>query len=101
VKQGSTTIADVRDLLIVARRLFWWKPTEEALSDRSRFIAQMMALGTWDDVQITRSIFGDDAFRQVLSSAPPGVIDERSWVYWHNYFGISPIPPLPQRSYGE
>lgn len=81
----------------MASRLVWWKGPDEALADERRFLAQAMTLGTWDDMQIVRSVYGADALRRVLADAPPGVFDRRSWAYWHAVFGIAPLPPLPRR----
>jgi hypothetical protein len=82
----------------IAQRLFWWKPPGEALADPWRFAAQVMTLGNWEDVQVTRSALGDDYLRETLRKPPAGVFDERSWSYWHAVFDIAPAPPLPRRS---
>ena len=81
----------------LARRLIWWKPPEEALRSPERVIAQVMALGTWEDIATAKRHWGINALRRVLASAPPGVFDRRSWNYWHVIFGISPVPSLPVR----
>jgi hypothetical protein len=81
----------------LARRLIWWKRPEEALCWPDRLIAQVMTLGTWDDIQTARSEWGDEGFRRVLQSPPPGVFDPRSWNYWHVVFGLAPVPPMPVR----
>ena len=85
-------------LVKVAQRLFWWKSPTEALADPRRFAAQVMTLGNWEDVQVARTALGEACLREVLLRPPPGVFDERSWVYWHAVFGITPVPPLPRRS---
>ena len=87
------------ELLNIARRLIWWLPAEEALELSARFLAQVMTLGTWYDVQSVRAQVGDERFRQTLTDAPPGVFDLRSWHYWHHVFGIKPVPPLPRRRF--
>ena len=81
----------------VARRVFWWLTPEEGMADGLRLAAQVMTWGTWDDVQTTRLALGEETFRRALLAPPAGLFDERSWVYWHHYFGISPVPPLPRR----
>ena len=86
------------DLIQLARRLVWWKPPEEALRAPERVIAQVMALGTWDDIETAKRHWGIEAFRRVLAAPPPGVFDRRSWNYWHVVFGIAPTPPLPVRN---
>jgi hypothetical protein len=87
------------DLFQLARRLVWWKPPEEALKVPERLVAQVMTLGTWDDIQLAKQHWGIEAFRRVLAAPPPGVFDRRSWNYWHVVFGISPTPPLPVRKF--
>ncbi len=84
-------------LIRIARRLFWWKPPEEAVRDPIRFVAQVMTFGNWEDVQATRQELGEEWFRRALTEGPPGVFDEPSWVYWHCVFGLRPVPPLPKR----
>jgi len=86
-----------RELEKVARALFWWEPPEQALAEPQRFFAQVMTLGTWQEVQLVKSVFGSDAFRDALQHAPPGVFDGRSWAYWHAVFRL-PEPALPVRS---
>lgn len=87
------------ELLRLAGRLIWWKPPAEAARDIPRLAAQVMALGTWDDVQAARKLLGADAFRRVLDNPPPGVFDARSWAYWHAVFEREPVPPLPKRQF--
>lgn len=85
------------ELIRLARRLFWWKEPDQALAYPSRFLAQVMALGTWDDVKVARSYWSEDEFREVLQSPPAGVFDARSWSYWHYMLGVLPVPRLPGR----
>ena len=81
----------------VARELMWWQAPEVSLASPRRFLAQVMALGTWQEVREARETFGRDAFRDALLNAPAGVLDRRSWVYWRNFFGL-PEAELPRRS---
>ncbi len=85
------------DLEKVATRLFWWKPPAEALSDKSRFLAQVMTYGTPSDLAIVGRHFREDDFREVLLDPPAGVFDPRSWAYWHAVFKLEPPPELPKR----
>jgi hypothetical protein len=85
------------DLEQVAKRLVWWKEPAEALSDRVRFLAQVMTYGTSDDLAVVGRHFSESAFREVLAHPPAGVFDPRSWNYWHVRFGLSPVPELPKR----
>jgi hypothetical protein len=84
-------------LLAIAAKLCWWEAPEEAVRHRHRFVAQVMTLGTWDDVQTLRNEWGEEVMRAVLHAPPPGVFDAASWAYWHRVLGVSPVPPLPSR----
>jgi len=83
----------------IATKLFWWKSADEALSHPIRFASQVMTLGTWDDVLTVRNELGDGLLREALRDAPAGVLDARSWNYWHLVFDMTPVPPLPKRSF--
>lgn len=84
---------------VLARRYVWWQPPEQTLLSerRSHFVCQLMQLATADDVQVARTLLGDEAFRTALRTAPPGVLDARSWNFWHLFWFKSPPPPLPVR----
>ena len=81
----------------IAKKLFWWRSPEEALADPVRFVAQVMTLGTWNDIQEVRRVLGESWFARVLDQPPPGVFDARSWNYWHRVLKNAPPPPLPRR----
>lgn len=87
----------VDELVTLALRYVWWKPAEQTLAEPTHLLCQIMELGTYDDVRAAKRLFGEDALREALRHAPPGVLDARSWNYWHlNLFG-QPPPPLPVR----
>jgi len=81
----------------IAAELIWWQPAEVSLAQPRRLLAQVMALGTWQEVQTVGGAFGWDAFRDALGNAPAGVLDARSWSYWHAFFGLAE-PAKPTRS---
>jgi hypothetical protein len=86
-------------LLPIVRKVFWWGQPEQWLGDGLRFAAQVMTYGDWDDVRTTVRLLGRDAFARVLSHPPPGVFDQKSWTFWHVYYG-RPVPPMPVRILG-
>lgn len=81
----------------LAARLFWWKSPSEALADPSRFLAQVMTLGTVEDLAIARESFSVTAFREALAHPPAGVFDPRSWTYWHLVLRLGDPGELPRR----
>lgn len=81
-------------LVELARRYVWWLPPGEALARPHLLLCQLMQLGTAEDVRAARALVGDDAFRDALRSAPPGILDAKSWNFWHLVlFGRSPPAP--------
>jgi hypothetical protein len=69
-------------------------------SDPVRFAAYAFARATHGDMKILRRYLSDDDLRTALLKAPPGIIDARSWCYWHVRLGQYPAPPLPVRKFG-
>jgi hypothetical protein len=85
------------DVMAVAQRVIWFEPPEHAVADPIRFLVYLMTYGTMDDVTVARRYLDLDDFREALEHAPAGIIDERSWAYWHAVTGRYPAPPMPQR----
>lgn len=85
------------ELLAVARRIVWFEEPEEALRDPLRFLAYAATRATHADMRVIRAYVSDDDFREALDCAPPGIIDARSWAYWHSKLGRWPPPPMPRR----
>ena len=88
------------ETLNIARRVIWFEPPEKALADPIRLMAYAMAYALHKDMRVIRRYVSDDAFREALDRAPPGIIDPRSWAYWNLKMGRYPPPPLPKRRFG-
>jgi hypothetical protein len=80
----------------LAAKYVWWQPPDVTLARPCHFLCQLMTLGTADDVRTVRRILGDQALIDALEHAPPGIMDPKSWNFWHLFFGLKP-PPLPAR----
>ena len=81
----------------MARKYVWWQPPEETLADRKLFLAQLMTLGTVEDVRWMLAAASGDELRAVLRDPPVGVFNPRSWSFWHLRLGLNPVPVLPVR----
>jgi hypothetical protein len=60
-------------------------------------MAYAFCYATAADMDMLRKFLSDDEPREALANAPPGIIDLRSWSYWHAIVGQFPSPPMPQR----
>lgn len=89
------------DLMAVAPRVIWFEPPEQALADPIRFLAYLMTYGTVEDIGVVRRYLDLEDFREALDNAPPGIIDARSWAYWHAITGRYPAPPMPRRMFPD
>lgn len=86
----------------LAKRYIWRWPVEESLRRRDHLVAQVMDIGTWNDVGELLRALGEDEFRRVLALAQPGWFSARSWAYWHYRLRVTDVdrdpPALPQRA---
>lgn len=89
---------DQEQLKRFAAKLIWWQPAEISLGQPRRLLGQVMTRGDWPEVVAFKNAFGWEAFRDALVNAEPGLFDIKSWVMWHNYFGL-PAPELPKRAF--
>jgi len=83
-----------------AAKYIWWKKTDEAALFPRRVIAQVMNLGTFEDVQRLIGTFGAQRLIEVIKGADAGWFSPRSWHYWHFRLGLArpgQVPPLPVR----
>lgn len=82
-----------------ASRIVWFEEPEKALADPVRFMAYAMTYAHHNDMRVIRQYVSDDEIRQALDTAPPGIIDPRSWAYWNLKMGRFPPPPLRLRTF--
>jgi len=86
----------------LAARYVWWKTPDQAIECPERVAAQVMNLGTFEDLTRMVETTGEDFLRGVLQRAEAGQLDARSWHYWHYRLGLAeygtrPVPPMPVR----
>ncbi len=83
-----------------ASRYIWWRDEQPPSDDR--VIAQVMSLGTYDDIRRLEACYGPHDLRAVMLRAQPGWVDERSWDLWRGrlaFAGAGPIPEIPPRRF--
>lgn len=81
----------------MALKYVWWQPAASTLADRRLLLAQMMTLGTVDDVRWLLARVSEADLRRVLLDPPVGVFNRRSWSFWRGRLGLDPAAGLPAR----
>jgi len=81
----------------IARRVVWFEPPSQAISDPKRFLAYVMTYGDDADMRQIRQFMSDAELLETLEQAPAGIFDPRSWAYWNLRLGRYPTPPMPER----
>ena len=81
----------------MASKYVWWQSPEDTLADRKLLLAQIMTLGTAEDVRWLLSVVSSDDLRAVLRDPPVGIFNARSWSFWHLRLGFDAVPDLPVR----
>jgi hypothetical protein len=85
------------DLHRIASRVVWWEAPERVVARENDFLCRVMTLGTLQDALDIERHFGRDRMAQALRQAPAGVMDARSWSYWHARLGAGPASAMPVR----
>ena len=81
-----------------ATRYIWWRDPQPPSDDR--IIAQVMNIGTWDDICRLEEAFSPEELRAVMLRAAPGWISDRSWNFWRGrllHKSAGPVPEGPPR----
>lgn len=87
------------ELEMVAKKVVWFLPPEEAIKEPINFIAHVLTYGTHEDVKVLKKQINNDQLKFALDNAPPGVMDSKSWSYWNLMLGRHPAPPEPKRTF--
>ena len=84
----------------MSRRYLWWQTPEASIKDPLRVIAQVMDIGTLEDIQEAAALHGKHRMTEVLNLARPGWFQPKSWAFWNIALGRASsgrIPPIPAR----
>jgi hypothetical protein len=80
-------------------RYIWWRDDHPPSEDR--IIAQVMNMGTYDDIRRLEAVCTSSELQQLMLRAQPGWISARSWDFWRGRLrarGVDgQIPEKPPR----
>lgn len=81
----------------LAKRYFWWSSAHENGHTLHRMIAQIMRLGSYDDILSLEGIAGPEVLADVMRNSAAGWFDDRSWDFWRARLSHSGIGDIPER----
>ena len=88
---------------VLGKKYLWWMRERIDQVPSRRIIAQVMDIGTDEDVTSALDALGAEPFRDAIEHADPGWFRPRSWSFWHLRLGLrepgEPSPPLPTRTF--
>jgi hypothetical protein len=96
---------DVTDRVIdrLGRKYLWWQPVDGQPFAEDRVIAQIMNLGTYDDILLLERAVDRTRLVEIMRHAEPGWFNDRSWEFWRGRlsFATGALIPLkaPRRAF--
>ena len=81
----------------LASRYFWWEPVSGHSHSLSRKIAQIMHLGTYEDIRRLEVLVGEAVLAETMRSSQPGWFDDRSWDFWRGRLLALGEADIPER----
>jgi hypothetical protein len=87
-------------LLRLASHYIWWKSPEEAVQFPKRVMAQVMEMGSYEDMLELTQTVGTEVLKTVIKTAEAGWFSPESWHFWNYRLAlceIGKVPPIPRK----
>ena len=97
MEQASVSAEKKGQISDLAARYLWWDAIDPSGHPVSRMIAQIMRLGTYDDILHLEDIVEPDALADVMLRSAPGWFDDRSWDFWRGRLSVAGRSDIPER----
>ncbi|WP_375452350.1 hypothetical protein [uncultured Devosia sp.] len=91
----TITAENDAEIAFMASRYLWWKPVEQSGFSRLRKIAQIMHLGSYEEIRHLELLLGEDSLAQVMVKSEAGWFDDRSWDFWRGRLSLSANRSIP------
>jgi hypothetical protein len=82
----------------LGRKYLWWRPVDGQPFSEDRVVAQIMNLGTYDDILQLEAALGQPHLVDVMLHAQPGWFSDRSWEFWRGRLSFAIDVVLPERA---
>jgi hypothetical protein len=78
-------------------KYMWWPAVSAAGHKNERIIAQVMDIGSYEDILRLEAVLGRERLADVMRHAAPGWISARSWDFWRGRLRAQADLELPER----
>lgn len=82
----------------LGRRYLWWQPVNGLPFTEDRVVAQIMNLGTYDDILQLEAALGQMYLLDIMLRAEPGWFNDRSWEFWRGRLSFATGSALPENA---
>jgi hypothetical protein len=79
------------ETLALSKRLIWFEAPAQALLDPVRLLAYAFQFGRAAEIAVLNRHYSTADLQLALQSAPPGIIDARSYAYWCLMLDLPPL----------
>lgn len=79
----------------MASRYLWWEPVAGHVHSTPRKIAQIMHLGTYEDVRRLEALADPAMLAAIMRQSQPGWFDDKSWDFWRGRLTASGETDIP------
>jgi hypothetical protein len=94
----TTNDASRETIAELGRKYLWWEPVGGQPHSEGRIIAQIMNLGTYDDILLLERMVGKSRLVEIMLRAEPGWISERSWEFWRGRLSFAAGAAIPDKA---
>lgn len=81
----------------LAAKYMWWPAVNAAGHSEARIIAQVMDIGSYEDILRLEAVLGRDRLAEVMRHAAPGWISARAWDFWRGRLRAQAGLEVPER----
>jgi hypothetical protein len=78
-------------------KYMWWPAISASGHSHHRVIAQVMDIGSYEDILRIEAVLGRDRLAEVMHRAAPGWIGARSWSFWRGRLKAQAGLDVPER----
>jgi hypothetical protein len=95
---SSTSSEGSKELIAsLGAKYMWWPAASPAGHSEERIIAQVMDIGSYEDILRLEAMLGRERLANVMRHAAPGWIGARSWVFWRGRLRAQAGLEVPER----